>query len=104
MFTVIKDQIIQDLKTKTMKEGQIKTIPNSAKKHMAESDTYEAVYLVKNNQADFYLFTEVELIKGLRRGKLQPEEEAQNPMDLDLSKGIYALIFIAGFILGAIIF
>ena len=47
-----------------MKEGQIKTIPNSAKKHMAESDTYEAVYLVKNNQADFYLFTEVELTKG----------------------------------------
>jgi hypothetical protein len=35
---------------------------------------------------------------------LQPEEEATNPMDLDLSKGIYALIFIAGFILGAIIF
>jgi len=87
-----------------MKEGQIKTIPNSAKKHMAESDTYEAVYLVKNNQADFYLFTEVELTKGWRRAKLQPEEELENPMNLDLSKGIYALIFIAAFILGAIIF
>jgi hypothetical protein len=86
-----------------MNLGEIKTIPNSAKKHLAELDSYEAIYLTKNEETDFYLFTEVELRKGLQRARLQPEEEAQNPMSLDLTKGIYLLWAIAGFILGAII-
>ena len=87
-----------------MIHGEIKTIPNSAKKHLAESDTYEAIYLIKNEETDFYLFTEVELRKGLQRARLQPEEEALNPISLDLTKGIYLLWAIVGFILGAIIF
>jgi hypothetical protein len=87
-----------------MIQGEIKTIPNSAKKHLAESDTYEAVYLTKNEETDFYLFTEVELRKGLQRGKNQPEEEAQNPMSIDLSGAFWLLAGVVGFVLGALIF
>lgn len=104
MFTVIKDQIIQDLKTKIMNLGEIKTIANSARKSPMENGSYEAVYLTKNEETDFYLFTEVELNKGRIRAKNQPEEEALNPISLDLTKGIYLLWAILGFILGAIIF
>ena len=87
-----------------MKQGQIKTIPNSAKKHLAESDEYEAVYLSKNEETEFYLFTQVELNKGLQRARMQPEEQAENPMSLDLTAFYYGACIIVGIVLGAIFF
>jgi hypothetical protein len=87
-----------------MKQGQIKTIPNSAKKHLAESDTYEAIYLTKNEQTDFYLFTEIELRKGLQRARMQPEEENSNPLSTDLTGVLYGICVIIGIVLGAMFF
>jgi len=104
MFTVIQDQIIQDLKTNNMKKGEIKTIENSARKSPMENGSYEAVYLTKNGETDFYLFTEVELNKGRIRASNQPEEEAQNAIALNLENGYILLSIILGIILGAIFF
>jgi hypothetical protein len=87
-----------------MKQGQIKTIQNSAKKHLAESETYEAVYLTKNEETDFYLFTEVELRKGLQRSRMQPEEENSNPLSTDLTGVLYGVCIIIGIVLGAMFF
>jgi hypothetical protein len=84
--------------------GQLKTVPNSARKSPMENGSYEAVYLQKNNEVDFYLFTEVELNKGLQRAKNQPEEEAENPMSIDLTGAYYGLCVIIGIVLGAIFF
>jgi hypothetical protein len=69
-----------------------------------ENGSYEAVYLTKNEETDFYLFTEVELNKGLQRAKNQPEEEAENPMSIDLSGAFWLIAGVVGFILGALIF
>ena len=87
-----------------MNLGQIKTIENSARKSPMENGSYEAVYLTKNEETDFYLFTEVELNKGRLRASNQPEEEAQNPMSIDLSGAFWLLAGVVGFILGALIF
>jgi hypothetical protein len=84
--------------------GQLKTIENSARKSPMENGSYEAVYLTKNEETDFYLFTEVELNKGLQRAKNQPEEEAENPMSIDLSGAFWLIAGVVGFILGALIF
>ena len=85
-----------------MKQGEIKTILNSSKKQLAESDEYEAVYLSKNNETDFYLFTESELRKGLQRSRMQPEEENSNPMSIDLTSFYYGVCVFIGIIFGAI--
>jgi hypothetical protein len=87
-----------------MKQGQIKTIQNSAKKHLAESETYEAVYLTKNEETEFYLFTEVELRKGLQRSRMQPEEENSNSLSTDLTGAYYGVCLVIGIILGAMFF
>ncbi len=87
-----------------MKQGQIKTIPNSAKKHLAESDEYEAVYLSKNEETEFYLFTESELRKGMQRARMQPEEENSNPLSTDLTGAYYGVCLVIGIILGAMFF
>jgi hypothetical protein len=87
-----------------MKQGEIKTILNSDRKHPMENGSYEAVYLTKNNETDLYLFTQVELNKGLQRARMQPEEQAENPMSLDLTAFYYGACIIVGIVLGAIFF
>ena len=87
-----------------MKQGQIKTIPNSAKKHLAESDEYEAVYLSKNEETEFYLFTESELRKGMQRARMQPEEENANPLSTEFTMVFYGVCLVIGIILGAMFF
>jgi len=87
-----------------MKRGEIKTIENSARKSPMENGSYEAVYLSKNNVTDLYLFTEVELNKGRIRATNQPEEQAENPLALNLENGYILLSIILGIILGAIFF
>jgi len=84
--------------------GQLKTVENSARKSPMENGSYEAVHLTKNNETKFYLFTEVELNKGFQRAKNQPEEEANNPMSVDLSGVFFIIAGVIGFILGALIF
>jgi len=85
-----------------MKQGEIKTILNSDRKHPMENGSYEAVYLSKNNETDFYLFTQVELNKGLQRARMQPEEQSENPISIDLTGFYYGVCVIVGIILGAI--
>lgn len=87
-----------------MKQGQIKSIINSSRKSPMENGSYEGVYLTKNNETDFYLFTQVELNKGLQRARMQPEEQAENPMSLDLTAFYYGACIIVGIVLGAIFF
>ena len=85
-----------------MKQGEIKTILNSDRKHPMENGSYEAVYLNKNNETDLYLFTQVELNKGIQRARMQPEEETANPLSIDLTSFYYVACLIVGIILGAI--
>jgi hypothetical protein len=85
-----------------MKQGQIKSIINSARKSPMENGSYEGVYLTKNNETDLYLFTQVELNKGLQRARMQPEEESENPLSIDLTGYYYGVCVIVGIILGAI--
>jgi hypothetical protein len=87
-----------------MKQGEIKTIINGARKSPMENGSYEGVYLTKNNETDFYLFTQVELNKGLQRARMQPEEEKENPMSIDLTGAYLGLCIVVGIILGAIFF
>jgi hypothetical protein len=87
-----------------MKKGEIKTIENSARKSPMENGSYEAVYLTKNEETEFYLFTEVELRKGLQRSRMQQEEEKENPMSIDLTGVFYGICVIIGIVLGAIFF
>jgi len=85
-----------------MKQGEIKTIINGSRKSPMENGSYEAVYLTKNNETDFYLFTQVELNKGLQRARMQQEEESENPISIDLTGFYYGVCVIVGIILGAI--
>ena len=87
-----------------MKQGEIKTIINSARKSTMENTSYEGVYLTKYNETDFYLFTQSELNKGLQRARMQPEEQAENPMSVDLTGAYFGLCLVIGIILGAIFF
>jgi len=84
--------------------GQLKTIEN-ANKTIMQSDNYKAVYLQdEQNEVDFYLFTQRELNVALQRATNQPEEEANNPMSIDLTGAYYGIVAVVFFILGALIF
>ena len=87
-----------------MKKGEIKTIINLSKKQLAESDKYEAVYLTKNEETNFYLFTESELRKGIQRATMQPEEENANPLSTEFTGVFYGVCLVIGIILGAMFF